>query len=133
VVSAETLRACEATGTYRATTVSTDVVCNISKTFNVKTGSLLGFLREQIEMEELPDYKTIVQRNFEQYIAQHLYKADQIRFLRAVQTVFLQKRRIELADLYDESLDRFWEDAVERLFTENEVDDLIELMTKLLA
>jgi type I restriction enzyme R subunit len=126
-------RAAEATGTYRTATTSTDVVSNIRRAFNVKTGSLLGFLQQQLEMEELPDYETVVQRNFEQYMAQNSYNADQIRFLRAVQTVFLQKRRIELADLYDEPLDRFGEDAVERWFTEEQVNDLLALTDQLAA
>jgi type I restriction enzyme R subunit len=124
--------AADVAGTYRATTVATDVVSNIRKAFNLKTGSLLGFLRAQLEMEELPDYETVVERNFDQHIARHSYSADQIRFLRAVMTVFLQRRRIEVADLYDEPLDRFGEDAVERLFTEQEITRLLDL-TKTLA
>jgi type I restriction enzyme R subunit len=43
-----------------------------------------------------------------------------------VQNVFLKNRRLEVADLYEEPLDRFGEDAVERWFTEDEVDELIE-------
>jgi type I restriction enzyme R subunit len=122
--------ATEGAGTYRV--AATDVVSNIRKAFNVKTGSLLGFLRAQLEMEELPDYETVVERNFDQHIARHAYGADQIRFLRAVMMVFLQRRRIEVADLYDEPLDWFGEDAVERLFTEQEIISLLDL-TKILA
>ena len=79
------------------------------------------------------DYETVVQRNFEQYIAERQYNADQIRFLRAVQNVFLQKRRIEMADLYDEPLDRFGEDAVERWFTEQDVQEILALTERLAA
>jgi type I restriction enzyme R subunit len=84
-------------------------------------------------MEELPDYETVVERNFDQHIARHAYDADQIRFLRAVMTVFLQRRRIEVADLYDEPLDRFGEDAVERLFTEREIQELLTMAGRLVA
>jgi type I restriction enzyme R subunit len=123
--------ATEGAGTYRV--AATDVVSNIRKAFNVKTGSLLGFLRAQLEMEELPDYETVVERNFDQHIARHAYDADQIRFLRAVMTVFLQRRRIEVADLYDEPLDRFGEDAVEQLFTEIDIQNLMKLVQTLAA
>lgn len=126
-------RAAQAEGTYRTTTAATDVVSNIRKAFNVRTGSLLGFLRGQLEMEELPDYETVVERNFEQHIARHAYSADQIRFLRAVMTVFLQRRCIEVADLYDEPLDRFGEDAVERLFTQVDIQSLMQLVQTLAA
>jgi type I site-specific restriction endonuclease len=50
---------------------------------------------------------------------------DQIRFLRAVQSVFLQKRHLETADLYEPPLDMFGADAVERWLTEKEVDELV--------
>ena len=107
---------------------------NIRKAFNLKVSSLLAFLRQQFEMETLlEDYETVVQRNFEQYIAQRQFNADQIRFLRSVQNVFLQKRRIVLADLYDEPLDRFGEDAVERWFTEEQVNELLALTNQLAA
>jgi type I restriction enzyme R subunit len=50
-----------------------------------------------------------------------------------VQNVFLKKRRLEVPDLYEAPLDRFGEDAVERWFTEEEVDDFIEFAAQLVA
>jgi type I restriction enzyme R subunit len=50
-----------------------------------------------------------------------------------VQNVFLKNRRLEVADLYEEPLDRFGEDAVERWFSEVEVDELIEFTERLAA
>ena len=38
-----------------------------------------------------------------------------------------RKRQLEVADLYEEPLDRFGEDAVERWFSEEEVDELMEV------
>ncbi|MEZ2279701.1 MAG: type I restriction-modification enzyme R subunit C-terminal domain-containing protein [Microcoleus sp.] len=75
----------------------------------------------------------MVRRNFEDFISQRQFNANQIRFVRAVQNVFLKKRRWEVADLYDQPLDRFGEDAVERWFTEEEVDKLIEFTEQLAA
>lgn len=80
--------------------------------------SLLSFLRELFEIEALPDYQDVVRRNFEDFIAQRQFNSNQILFLRIVQNVFLKKRRLEVADLYEEPLDRFGEDAVERWFSE---------------
>ncbi|MEG3956712.1 hypothetical protein QT982_14785 [Microcoleus sp. herbarium2] len=39
----------------------------------------------------------------------------------------MKNRRLEVAELYEEALDMFGEEAVERLFTEEQVDELIEL------
>ncbi len=47
--------------------------------------------------------------------------------------MFLKNRRLEVADLYEEPLDRFWEDAVERWFTEEQVDELIDFTEELVA
>jgi len=106
---------------------------NIRKAFNLKVNSLLSFLRELFEIEGLPDYQDVVRRNFEEFIAHLQFNANQIRFLRAVQNVFLKNRRLEVADFYEEPLDRFGEDAVERWFSEEEVDELIEFTEELAA
>jgi type I restriction enzyme R subunit len=72
-----------------------------------------------------------VQRQFEGYITQHQYNADQIRFLRAVQSVFLEKRKLETADLYEPPLTNFGADAVEKWFSEKEVTEMVEFANRL--
>jgi type I restriction enzyme R subunit len=105
---------------------------NIRKAYGLKVGSLLEFLRRLLEIEGIPNYADIVRRQFEGYIASHpLFNADQIRFLRAVQNVFLQKRRLALADLYDPPLTSFGDDAVERWFTTDEVNEMLEFVETL--
>ena len=106
---------------------------NIRKAFNLKVNSLLSFLRELFEIEGLPDYQDVVRRNFEEFIVQRQFNANLIRFLRGVQNVFLKNRRLEVADLYEEPLDKFGEDAVERWFTEEQVDELIVFTEKFVA
>ena len=97
----------------------------LKKVFAHTADSFLGLVRQVLDMQYLPDYKDLVARQFESYITQHNYNADQIRFLRAVQSVFLQKRHLETADLYEPPLDMFGTDAVERWFTEIEVNEII--------
>ena len=98
---------------------------NIRKAYGLKVGSLLEFLRRLLEIEGLPDFQEVVRRQFEGYMAGHPFNADQLRFLRAVQTVFLQKRRLALADLYDPPLTSFGENAVERWFSQAEVNEML--------
>ena len=105
----------------------------IRKAFNLKVCSFLSFLRELLEIEGLSDYQEVVRRNFEEFISQRQFNANQIRFLRAVQNVFLKKRQLEVADLYEEPLDRFGEDAIERWFTQEQVEQLIEFTKQLAA
>ena len=104
---------------------------NLKKVFAHTTNSFLGLVRQVLDMQYLPDYKDVVTRQFESYIIQHNYNADQIRFLRAVQTVFLQKRHLETADLYEPPLDMFGADAVERWFTEKEAKEVVEFANRM--
>ncbi|MBE0672133.1 MAG: DEAD/DEAH box helicase family protein [Anaerolineales bacterium] len=104
---------------------------NLKKVFAHTADSFLGLVRQVLDMQYLPDYKDLVARQFETYVTQHNYNADQIRFLRAVQSVFLQKRHLETADLYEPPLDMFGSDAVERWFTEKEVEEVVEFANKL--
>jgi len=51
-------------------------------------------------------------------------------YLRATQIVFLQKRHRETADLYEPPLDMFGADAVERWFTDKEVEEVVAFIGK---
>jgi type I restriction enzyme R subunit len=95
-------------------------------------GSLLEFVRSLLEIDGIPDYQAIVQRQFDGYIARHAaFNADQVRFLRAVQSVFVQKRRLARVDLYQAPLDAFGQDAVDRLFAPEQIGEIIALSNQL--
>jgi type I restriction enzyme, R subunit len=104
---------------------------NVRKAYALKVDSLLAFLRHLFGLEGLPDYGDIVRRQFGEYIARQPFNADQIRFLRAVETVFLQKRRLEVADLYDPPLTSFGRDAVERWFSQNQIEEIMMFVASL--
>ena len=104
---------------------------NIRKAYGMKVGSLLEFLRRLLELDGLPDYGDIVQRQFSDYIAAHPFNADQIRFLRAVQNIFIRRRRLERADLYDPPLTAFGQDAVERWFAPEQVAEMLKFADRL--
>ncbi|PWH16267.1 MAG: type I restriction endonuclease [Anaerolineae bacterium] len=103
----------------------------LKKVYAHSADNFLALVRQVLEIDSLPDYRELVARQFERYIADHRYNADQIRFLRAVQSVFLQKRRLTPADLYEPPLDRFGVDAVDRWFTEEEVEEVVAFANKL--
>ncbi len=101
--------------------------------YGFKVDNFLGFLRHLLEMESIPDYGQVIQRGFEKYIQAHNYNAEQIRFLRAVQEVFLNKRTLSEADLYDPPLTSFGRNAVERFFTPQQVQEILQLTQRLTA
>ena len=104
---------------------------HIHKAFGWKVGSLLEFLRRLLDLQGIPDYADIVRQEFMEYIAAHPFSADQIRFLRAVQSVFLQKHRLELVDLYEPPLALLGSAAVERWFTDEQVRELLMFAKRL--
>lgn len=116
--------------------LSDDVVLtedNMLKAFGVRVGSLTDFLKYILHLEHLPDFADLVRKAFDAFILEHNYTADQTRFLRTVQTVFMQKRHIEVGDLYEAPFTNFGLNAVEKLFSENEVDEIMELTKRLIA
>ncbi len=106
---------------------------NMLKAFGVKPGSLIDFIKHILNIENLPSYSDIVQKAFDAFILNHNYNADQSRFLRAVQTVFIQRKQIDEADLYDVPFTQFGLNAVEKYFSEEEIKDIIQLTKKLAA
>ncbi len=104
---------------------------NLRKAYGVHVGSFLELLRVALGMDTLPGYEQIVAAQFQKFITAHQFNADQIRFLRAVQSVFLQKRQLALADLYQEPLTNFGEDAVDRWFNSREIDELLSLTNRI--
>lgn len=120
-----TLQHCLAEGDLEATPK------NLRKVYGTHIDSFLELLKIVLDMDAIPSYEEIVAGRFQQFITQNGFNADQIRFLRAVQSVFLQKRKLALADLYMEPLTNFGEDAVDRWFTNDEINAMVELTKQL--
>jgi type I restriction enzyme R subunit len=95
--------------------------------------NFLDFLRHLLALESIPDYTQLVQRGFERHIQAHNYNAEQIRFLRSVQEVFLNKRTLAEADLYEPPLTSFGRNAVERFFTPPQIHEILHLTESLTA
>ncbi|MBA4312606.1 MAG: type I restriction endonuclease [Chlorobiaceae bacterium] len=105
---------------------------NMLKAFGVRVGSFVDFLKHVLKIEALPSFETIIQKAFDAFILEHNYNADQSRFLRVVQSVFLQRRKLEAADLYEEPFTNFGVNAVEKLFGEEDVKELVLLINNLI-
>ncbi len=106
---------------------------NIAKAFGWKVKDFLTFVRLLLELDGLPDYESIVKAAFDQHIQQRSYNGDQIRFLRAAQNTFVERRKLQEADLHDEPFTAFGLNAAERLFTNNDIAQLIDLAGRLAA
>lgn len=111
--------------------LSTD---NILKAYGWRVNSFLGFMRHLLDLEELPNYETVVVKEFDEFIAEHHYNGEQILFLRTLQTEFLKKNKIEMVDLYDlSSIKTFGNNAVDRLFTETDKASILRFTERIAA
>ncbi len=106
---------------------------NMLKAFGVRVGSLVDFLKHILKLTTLPTYEQVVRKAFDAFILEHHYNADQTKFLRTVQSVFLQTRKLEMADLYEPPFSNFGMNAVEKLFTNEDVKEIIQLTKRLVA
>ena len=106
---------------------------NIHKAFGFRAKSFLALLRHLLQVDAIPDYSVVVRQAFDHHITAHAYGADQIRFLRSVQAVFLQKRKLAEADLYESPFDAYGRNAVDRYFSAKDIKELLELTGKLAA
>ena len=97
----------------------------VRRVYGYRVDSLLGFLRYHLENEQLSEYAEVVSRQFDAYIAAQTFNADQIRFLRAVKSVLVQRRHLHIADLYEAPLTSFGQDAADRFFTEAERKNIL--------
>ena len=106
---------------------------NMLKAYGIRVGNFIDFLKHILNLETLPTYEAIIRKAFDSFILEHNYNADQSRFLRAVQNYFIQHHKLEPADLYEPPFTNFGTNAVEKLCSEEEVNELVELTSKLVA
>jgi type I site-specific restriction endonuclease len=74
-----------------------------------------------------------IKNAFNTYIIENIrhYSADQLNFIRTVQTVFSKKKHIEYTELFDAPFTNFGINAPMPMFTENELNDFINICSVL--
>ena len=73
----------------------------------------------------------IVRQAFDAFILSQTFSADQIRFLRAVQTYFVKEHRLDTTDSLEPPFTMFGMDAVERLFAPGQLEAVFGLIEEL--
>ena len=100
---------------------------NVRKTFGVQTSSLTDLLRHLLGLQHLTSFEDLVRQSFDAFISAHGYSAEQTRFLRTVQQVLLTTRHLHAADLYEPPFSNFGLNAVEKLFSQQDIEELLEM------
>lgn len=101
----------------------------LQKAFNQSKGTLVQFVKNILGLYKFPEPEKRIKDAFETYIIENNrhYSADQLNFIRTVQTVFTKKKHIEFPQLFDAPFTNFGVNAPMPMFTENELNDFIKI------
>ncbi|NJD02679.1 MAG: type I restriction endonuclease subunit R, partial [Ruminiclostridium sp.] len=101
----------------------------LQKVYNQNKGTLVQFIKNILGLYKFPDPKERIKDAFNTYIIENSrhYSADQLNFIRTVQTVFSKRKHIEYAELFDAPFTNFGINAPMPMFTENELNDFINI------
>ncbi|MCZ7392154.1 MAG: DEAD/DEAH box helicase family protein [Candidatus Methanoperedens sp.] len=101
----------------------------LQKVYNRSKGTLVQFVKNILGLYKFPEPETRIKDAFNTYIIENSrhYSADQLNFIRTVQTVFSKKKHIEYTELFDAPFTNFGINAPMPMFTENELNDFINI------
>ncbi|GIC06136.1 restriction endonuclease subunit R [Vibrio cholerae] len=103
----------------------------LRKAFEAPAASLADFLKHILCQEShLPNREQRINEAFDEFIAAHGLRANQLNFLRAVKAAVLRHGRITRATLSEPPLSRVG--RVDTLFPPQDIDELINLTNQLL-
>jgi len=101
----------------------------LQRTYNQSKGTLVQFIKSILGYYKFPDPEEKIKEAFQTYIIENnrQYSADQLNFIRTVQSVFVRKKHIRMADFYEAPFTNFGIHAPTPLFSQDELDDFVAL------
>jgi len=125
VLTEEDLRSLEETLNSPELYVTEEI---LQKIYKQHTGTLVQFIKKILGLYEFPDPEKEIEEAFKTFMIERNYlNADQVNFLRTIQTVFTKKRHIEYADLFEPPFTSFGPRAPVPLFEKEELIEVIDL------
>ncbi|VVB59863.1 UvrABC system protein B [uncultured archaeon] len=96
-------------------------------------GTFVNFIKETLGLYKEESPETKIKKAFETYLVENnkLYNADQLNFLRTLQTFFAKKKHIEYSDLFDAPFTNFGVNAPVPMFNKDELQGMISLCNQL--
>jgi len=104
---------------------------NLQKIYAQHKGTLVQFIKKILGTYEFPDPQKRIEEEFKTFMIEHQFlNADQINFMRTLQTVFLKKKHIEYKDFFELPFSNI-SNAPMPLFEEETLKELTKLCSKL--
>jgi len=101
----------------------------LQKAYDQSKGTLVQFIKNILGLYKFPDPEARIRDVFQTYIIENnkQYNADQLHFIRTIQTFFTMKRHIEYVELFEAPFTNFGINAPLPMFTEHELKDFINI------
>ena len=90
-------------------------------------GTLVDFIKSVLGLYQAPDPKKKIDEAFQTFMIMNNrhYTADQLHFIRMIQTVFMRKKHIEMTDLWEAPFTNFGVSAPMPMFDEGDLREFI--------
>jgi type I restriction enzyme R subunit len=100
----------------------------LQEVYQQHKGTLVEFIKKILGLYEFPNPEKRIAEEFKTFVVEHNFmNADQINFVRTLQTVFTKKKHIEYKDFFDAPFTNFGVDAPVPLFTEDQLNQMVTL------
>jgi len=100
---------------------------NLQKVYKQHKGTLVQFIKKILGLYEFPDPEKKIEESFKTFMIEKNYlNADQVNFLRTIQTVFAKKHHVEYSDLFEPPF-TFWPNAPVPLLRKDEIDEVLTM------
>jgi type I restriction enzyme R subunit len=104
----------------------------LQKAYKQSKGTLVQFIKKILGLYEFPDPEKQIEEAFKTFMIEKNYlNADQVNFLRTIQTVFTKKHHIEYSDLYEPPFTNFGPNAPVPLLQKDDVDEVLNMCRSL--
>lgn len=101
----------------------------LKKIYN-QQGTLVEFVKHIIGLYKLPSAEEKISEAFKTFLVANNYlSANQVNFLRTLQTVFSKRKHVEFDDLFESPFTNFGVEAPIPLFSEDQLREVVELCT----
>jgi len=109
--------------------ITEEVLKNV---YNQHKGTLVQFIKKIIGLYEFPDPRKKIEEAFKTFLIEKNYlNADQVNFIRTIQTVFLSKHHVEYKDFFEPPFTNFGVNAPIPLMQENELKEIVSICRNL--
>lgn len=104
----------------------------LQKLYKERKGTLVQFIKKILGLYEFPDPVKRIDDAFKTFLIEKNYlNADQVNFLRTVETVFQRKRHIEYSDLFEPPFTNFGPNAPVPMFKKDDIEEMLSICKSL--